>query len=62
MAASIQAEEDGRFTNNASTSSAAAIPSEEDDNEEEEMILVILFYLDFELLPFISVVGIAYHG
>uniref|UniRef100_A0A2N9I1V5 DNA repair protein UVH3 n=1 Tax=Fagus sylvatica TaxID=28930 RepID=A0A2N9I1V5_FAGSY len=45
LAASIDAEERGRFANNASTSSAAAIPSEEeeeeDGNEEEVLILPV---------------------
>ncbi|KAG7981920.1 hypothetical protein I3843_04G023000 [Carya illinoinensis] len=41
LAASIAAEDNGRFPNNASTSAAAAaiIPAEEDGSEEEEMIL-----------------------
>ncbi len=57
MAASILAEEDGRFTNKASTSSAVAIPSEEeDDNEEEEMILVIIFMVN------VDIAYIAYDG
>ncbi|XP_041008430.1 DNA repair protein UVH3 isoform X5 [Juglans microcarpa x Juglans regia] len=41
LAASIAAEDNGRFPNNASTSAAAAaiIPAEEDDSEVEERIL-----------------------
>lgn len=55
LAASIAAEDNGRFPNNASTSAAAAaiIPAEEDGSEEEEMILVSLFYVVYGLLPFV---------
>lgn len=38
MAASLAAEEDGKFTDNASTS--VDVPSEEEDDGDEEMMLV----------------------